>query len=321
MVFNAIQAVLMILIIMAVGYFISYKGWVTKGVTSFISRLIINITMPCTALMALMNNFSVELAADSWRYIAAAFLSIGIAYGLAKLVIKIAKIEKTQRGVFTMLFAYSNSMFIGFPVAAAIFGDQALVYALFYYIANTTFANSLGYMETARDGMEIKRLATGAQAEAVKIPARQLIKKLFQPPMIAVIIGFVLVVLNIRLPDFLSSALNYIGNVTSPLALLFVGMILQQIGLSCLKQVDKKLTLAVVGRFLVSPLVMAAVAALLVMPQLPSEVFIVQAGLPVMTSVTIFAERCGADVGFAAKGILATSLLAFLAIPMYILLF
>ena len=101
---------------------------------------------------------------------------------------------------------------------------------------------------------------------------KDVVKKILQPPMIAVVLGFVLVMCNIKLPDLLHSALSYTGNITSPLALIFVGMILQRTGLSCLKQMDKKMSLALVGRFVISPLAMLLMAACFGLADLPTQV-------------------------------------------------
>lgn len=312
----------MVVVIIAVGYFVSYKGWANKSVTGFISKLIVNITLPATAVMAFFNSFTVDTLAASWVYIAASFAAIGALYALSKLVAKIAKIKKTQRGVFTALFSFSNSVYIGLPVATAIFGQNALVFALFYYMANTTFMNSVGFVEIARDGMQIACIEDGAGSLPKKcFTGKQIVKKVFQPPMIAVIVGFLLVLLRIELPDFLSSALTYIGDITSPLALLFVGMILHRAGISCLKKIDRGISLSLLGRFVAAPLIMLAVAALFGLPKLPTEVLVVQMSLPAMVATAIFAEISHADTEFATKGVAVTTLLSFAAIPAYILLF
>ncbi|WP_066685638.1 AEC family transporter [Christensenella intestinihominis] len=316
MIFEAIQAVLMVVIIIAVGYFVSWKGWAGKTVTNFISNLIVNVTLPCTAVTAFLTSFTAETLADSWIYILASFLAIGITWLIAKLVIKIAKIEKTQRGVFTALFSFSNSVFIGLPVATAIFGDDALIFALFYYVANTTFMNSLGFVEIARDGMELS-----CGGKGVCFTAKDILKKIFKPPMIAVILGFILVMLGVRLPVFLDSALSYIGGITSPLALMFVGMVLQRTGISCVRKIDRGISWTLVGRYLVSPLVMLGVTACMGLAAFPSEVLTIQMSLPAMVTATIFAEAAGADTEFAARGVAVTTLLSFITIPIYILLF
>lgn len=316
MFFEAIQAVLMVIVIIAVGYFVSYKGWAGKTVTSFISKFIVNVALPCTAVSAFLSSFTAQSILDSWPYILASFVAIGIVYACAKLVVKLAKIDKTRRGVFIALFSFSNSVFIGLPVATAIFGPNAVVFALFYYIANTTIMNSVGFVEIARDGAELSCENSGKC-----FGAKDILKKVFSPPLIAVILGFALVMLNVKLPAFLDSAVSGIGNLTSPLALVFVGMILQRTGISCVKKFDRGISWALVGRFVLAPLVMLGVAMLFGLSSFGSEVLVVQMSLPAMVSTTIFAELADADTEFAARGVVITTLLSFVTIPIYILMF
>ncbi len=315
MVFNALSAVLMVLIIIAIGYFVAARGWANDSVTSFTSNFIVNITMPCTILVTFLG-ISDEVLKDSWMYIAAAFIGVIVTFCIGKAVAKAAKVHKTRRGVFTDMFSFSNSIFMGLPVALAIFGEGAVIYAIFYYIGNTVLMNSIGIIELERDS----RLINGGKSgSSLKLIASSLLK----PPLIAVAIGIVLSLAGVTdavMPDFITSALRYTGNITSPLALVFVGMVLHRTGLSCIKRMDRELSLSLVGRFVVSPLVMFFVTLAMGLPALPSHIMVVQTGLPVMVSVSIYAENIGADTDFAARGIVVSTLLSFISIPLYIAL-
>lgn len=313
MILNAIQAILMVLIIVAVGYFVGYKGWANKGVTNFITKLIVNITLPCTIVMAFLNNLTIEKMADSWIYIAAAFVAVGIVYLIGKLVA--LKINPKRRGVFTALFSFSNSVFIGLPIATAIFGPDGLIFAVLYFIANSTFMNSAGYLEIAKDGQVI------AGKEKQKTNAKELLKRVFSPPLIAIIVSFVLVFLKVQLPSFLNMALTYTGGITSPLALIFIGIILQRNGLKKMRKIEKGISISLIGRFILSPIVMLLVAMLFRLDTFSTQVFIIQMSLPAMVQTAIFAEAFGADTEFASKGVIVTMLLSFITIPIYVALF
>ena len=102
---------------------------------------------------------------------------------------------------------------------------------------------------------------------------------------------------------------------------MFVGMILQRTGLSCLKQFDRQISWSLVGRFIVSPALMAGLCALCAFPTFPSEVLTVQMGLPAMVATTIFAEAAGADSALAARGVVISTIFSFVTIPIYVLMF
>lgn len=312
MVLSSIGAIFTVLIIIAVGYLIGRVGWAGKEVTNFISKLIVKVTLPCTAVVVIVDSFDKETISRSWVYIVAAAAAVGIVYAASKIVIRVAKIEQSRRGVFTALFSYSNSVFIGLPVATAIFGEEGIAFALLYYICNTAYMNSIGYVEIARDGLVMRGEA------CAKVNAKIILKQIFQPPMLAVILGFILVMANVRLPDFLQSSLRYMGGITSPLALIFIGVILQRAGISSIKKIDKSMVWVLIGRFVLSPLSMLAVANVIGMDSFATSVFAVQIGLPAITQTAIFAEISCADTEYATKGVVLTTLLSFITIPIWV---
>ncbi len=320
MFWNAISAVIMVLVIVAVGYFVGYSGRkqaAIKLVTEFITWLIVTVTLPCTVVNTFYTSFTAQSLTGSVDLIIAAFIGVFSTYVVAKIVTRFAKIEKGQRGVFAALFGFSNSVFVGLPVAQAIFGDRGMAFAVLYFLANTTLMNSFSYADIRADGAYLQG------KEYKKSTPWQTIRRLIKPPLVAVIIGFVLVLTGLRLPDFLATAVSYIGNITSPLALIFLGMILyrNRDGLKSFKAFDKKMALVSIGRFIIAPLLMWSICLLMGIPAYPTAVLIVQTSLPAMVQVTVYAEAFKADSELAAKGVIITLLVSFVALPLYVLMF
>ncbi len=304
----------MVLVIIALGYFTAQRGWANETVQKFIPKLIINVTLPFTVISSFLNNLTQDTLQEAWIYFVAAMVSMALAYAISKVFVRAAKIDKSQRGVFSALFALSNSGYMGLPVAMAIFGEKGMLFALFYFAANSTFMNSVGYIGIERDGVAIA-------GETQKANVKQLLKQIFTPPLISIIAGLVLVVCGVTksmLPSFLSMTMDMMGNITSPLALLFVGIVLHHTGLSSVRRIDKGLSLALIGRFFVSPLIMYLVCVLFGFSSYATGVLVVQTGLPAMVATTIFAAGSNADTDFAARGVVITTLLSFITIPLYI---
>ena len=59
-----------------------------------------------------------------------------------------------------------------------------------------------------------------------KINVKETVKKFFCEPVIAVFIGFILYVTQLRLPPILSSAITTLGDMASPLGLILCGTII-----------------------------------------------------------------------------------------------
>jgi predicted permease len=236
-------------------------------------------------------------------------------------------------------------VFVGFPVAMAIFGEKGMIFAIFYFLANTTCFNTLAYLLISRDG-EILRtgkaavsadagdmlslegagnvaggfLGDAAVAQPPKITAASMIKRVMQPPVITIFVAIFLVLLGIKLPDFANSTIAITSGITSPLSLIFVGTILHRVGFKSMK-FEKGLSWVMVGRFILAPLVMLGVAALYGLEPFASHVFITQMALPVMVTAVIYAEACGADSSFATRGMVMSTLLSLIMLPILVILF
>ena len=61
---NAVSAVVVLLMLMAVGYFMGTKGWMKAEEKKFLSKYIINIAVPCNCINGLLNNLDQSMLAQ-----------------------------------------------------------------------------------------------------------------------------------------------------------------------------------------------------------------------------------------------------------------
>jgi len=116
-------------------------------------------------------------------------------------------------------------MFIGLPVALALFGTDGIVPTLLYFFANTTFFWTMGNYLEAMDGIKADK------AQAPKVFSLATVRRVFSPPLCGFLLAIILIILNLRLPEPIMQAAKYMGGITTPLALLFIGLMIYNIGL------------------------------------------------------------------------------------------
>jgi predicted permease len=323
MIWNSIQAVVVIFLLIGTGILATWRKWITPQIADAFPKILINLAVPCTAIYYFYTNFSREQLLTAWIPLLVMAVAYPAAYGVGKLFAVIFRIPKTRRGLFTVLFSYSNSIFIGLPVAHALFGDPGIPYAMYYYLGNTTFFWILGYFGIRHDADVINGCQT-------RISAKEILKKLAIPPIIAIIVMFGVVLLQIPLPDFVVNTAGYLSDLTTPLSLIFMGSVIYEAGLRDLG-FDKNIASVLFGRFLLIPglvFLLSQLAIILFSPggtttelALMRNVFAIQAGLPVMTQTVILSRLYGADVKFATKSFIWTTLVSVITIPAYMLLF
>ncbi len=307
---DAFQIVLTLLIMMLVGYGFSAKGYINQKVADFISKLVVWVGVPATAFDNMLNNFSQEMLRSAGIGLLVPFLIVGLSFFLAASAAKLLKVRKGRRGVFAVMCACSNTIFIGLPVNLALFGDAAAPYVLLYDMGHTLLFWTLGAYFMQKD-----KLDKDGSAEHAKISLLSILKKILSPGLIALLLSMLLVMLDMQLPLFFMKTAKYFGNLCTPLSLIFIGQVMQKIGLKNLR-IEKDSWGILLARFLFVPAITFGIVTLLGTPFEMNRVFIAQAAMPVMSSTAIISAAYGSDSDFASKTMALTTLCSFLVIPL-----
>ena len=305
---RSISGILVILGMILVGFVIGEKGWFDDKSRGLLAKLVTQVALPCYMLYTITQRFTAAdllIMLPALRFPA---LSMVILLGIATGVARIFAVRQDRRGLFISMFFNSNTIFVGLPINQALFGDASIPYVLIYYMCNTTFFWTLGTYLIQRDG----------EGEA-QFDLKTSLKKVFSPPLMGFLLGLVLVMLQIKLPAFLASDLQYLGNLTTPLSMIFIGLSVSHVGVKQLV-LGKDQLLILLGRFLVAPLLMATIVYWVPLPSLMKQVFIIQSAMPVMTNAPVVAKLYGADSDYAAIMVTETTLATMVVIPILMLL-
>lgn len=306
---DAAQGIFSIITLILLGYWLAEKGWFTPESSRLLSVLVTRISLPGFMLWSLTSNFDKEKLIDmSYGMVVPMLLVLG-SWGIGALLVRLIKLPRKQQGIFiTGCFGF-NTIFLGLPVNQALFGSASLPYVLLFYIANTLSFWTLGTYYIRRDG-------DGAVHKFISLNT---LKGFFPPPMIAFLGGLFLILTENRLPVFLLETCRYLGNMTTPLAMLFIGGAIHAIDSKQLT-LSKDLLAIFAGRFAFSPAIVFLLSLVLPMPVLMKKVFVIQAAMPIMTQTAIVAAAYGADARYAAVLITATTLLSLAVIPFYMVI-
>lgn len=305
---KSISGILVILGMILVGFVIGEKGWFDDKSRGLIAKLVTQIALPCYMLYTITQRFT---AADLLKILPALrfpALSMVVLLGIATAVARIFTVRQDRRGLFISMFFNSNTIFVGLPINQALFGDASIPYVLIYYMCNTTFFWTLGTYLIQRDG----------EGEA-QFDFKTSVKKVFSPPLMGFLLGLVMVMLQMKLPAFLDSDLQYLGNLTTPLSMIFIGLSVSHVGVKQLI-LGKDQLLILLGRFVVAPLLMATIVYWAPLPSLMKQVFIIQSAMPVMTNAPVVARLYGADSDYAAVMVTETTLATMVVIPILMVL-
>ncbi|MBU3100577.1 MULTISPECIES: AEC family transporter [Clostridium] len=304
MFFAADQSVLSIMIMIIIGYFLAYKKLIDEKAISLITTIVINISLPMMMLNTIVSNFTKKMLIDDSRGLIVPFLTIGCCFIIAKLFSKIVKVKNNRRGLFVSMFFNSNTIFMGLPVNLALFGEKSVPYVLLYYIANTTFFWTFGVYEITKDGNK----------RTLNFFSMKIIKKILSPPLIGFMVGIFLVLLNIKLPLFIMDTSKSLGSITTPLSMFFIGASIYLVDLKSVK-FTLDIVWVLIGRFVISPILVILIAPIFHIPHLMESVFVIQAAMPVMANSAIIARAYNSDYDFASLMIAISTVGTLIVIP------
>ncbi|WP_461224972.1 AEC family transporter [Lacticaseibacillus suihuaensis] len=305
---SSIGGVLEILVLIALGYGMTAIGWFDDRASRVISKVVLQAALPAYMIVTITGKFTAHQLLTLLPDLRFPVLSMALLFGLSFGVARALAVPKMRRGLFKSMFFNSNTVFIGLPVNMALFGPKSLPYVLVYYMANTTIFWTVGVYLIQGDG-----------PRPAHFDLKQALGKVLSPPLLGFIVGVLMVLLHIQLPQFLMADLNYVGNLTIPGSMFFIGIAMHQAGIANIR-FDRELLGICAGRFVIAPLLMAALVAFAPVPTLMKQVFILQSAMPVMTNAPVVAKLYGADANNAAITVTATTLLAMVAIPIIMVL-
>ena len=299
---NSVQSVAVILLLTATGYLCARVGWFTEEGKRFLNKFVITVAMPCTCVYGFTANLSRDMISQAHVLILISLVCIALSYALAILTGRLLRMPRKRFGVFVMMCAVSNSIFIGYAMCLELFGDVCTPYVMEFYMVNTVYTQVVGLAFVRWAG------------EAEPLSPKMALKILRSPPIIGILLGYLLVLCELRLPGLVNSYCRYMNQIVSPLALLLTGRIIYETGLKNLR-LERDGVLVLLFRFLITPLMFYAACTRFRVPDLARSVFVIEAAMPVVTLSVVAASEYGADEQFAAQGAAVTALASFFVIP------
>ena len=306
---KSLGSIFPIIVMIAIGYILKKRHWFHHTFSENVSKLITNVALPCSIFYSVLKYLNMEALKEVSNRLIFTFASVIIGYVAAFAVIKLVKMRKERRGVFYNAVVNANTIFIGLPLNMALFGEAASKYYLMYYITNTVSIWTLGYMLLASDPMEDNGDAKGGFN----------LKKLLSPPLIAFVIAFIVLLSGIRVITPIVETTKYLGSVVTPLALLYIGIVLADAGLHSIR-FDLDTNLALLGRFVFSSVVMIVLLKIAVhfvkLDPLEIKTFVIQSAAPVFAALPILTNETKGDIGYSTNVVTTSTILFILVVPL-----
>jgi len=296
--------ILGIFAIIVVGYIATKTNIITKESESSMVNLLILITTPCMAFSSIVSK---ELDSSiSEKVILVLLVSLAYFIIMPILVLPLGKIfthtPKEDIGVLMAIMVAANAGFMGFPITKAIFGDHFF----FLIVVQNIILNIYLF------GIAVLQMNYGSES---KFDIKSIIKSVMNPCVVVSLIAMVILFTGIKMPEPVMDITGMLGNVTTPLSMIIVGMRLAN---SKFDSVLKNRDLIIASLFNV---LIAPVCAFLMVNWLPfltddvKLLIIWASAFPCAVIIAGLAAKEGRNATLVSEGIALTTLLSLITLP------
>ena len=220
MTFTTIFLQMLTLCIPIIGGIVAARtGFIDQKMNTALTRLIINITLPCMVVSSVGANETLPETPVLLTLLAASTAGYAIAAIIAFAVTALMRTPAAERSAWHFSITFGNVGFIGYPALSAIFGPQAVLYAAIANIPFNLFNFSIGAAMVKAGSQDTHERASLSFGERL----RELVRDAVNPTFFASFILLALVLLGIHDLGILGDGLATIGNFTTPAVLLMLG--------------------------------------------------------------------------------------------------
>ncbi|WP_294129403.1 AEC family transporter [uncultured Clostridium sp.] len=291
-----INKVISLFLIMIIGVYGNKRKIITPTINKGLTNILLEITLPCLVVSSFIFDMDDELKNN----IIKCFIYSPIVFIITILISYIAlfPIKSDKKIIMQFANVFSNCGFIGFPIIYSIFEGEGVIYASIFNMFFTIALWTYGII-----------LFNG------NIDKKDFKKVFLNPSIIAVIIGLIIMIFNISIPEVLYSTLDLVGGVTSPLSMIIIGVILGSSNiLNYLK--DYTIYYSSILKLIVLPFILIIISKIINDNSIVTKTLIIITAMPAAAMTSILAEKFDKEKEYSAVIIFITTLFSLITFPL-----
>ena len=274
-----------------------------------LSSLLMKVTLPATVFASMIRPFDPDFLKLGLTAIALSLLFFSLFAPLTLTLSRLLRIPDGKRGMWCCCATFSNTGFMGFPVAYALFGDEGLILAVLINIPFNFLLYSVGVWMVCKDAPR-DGARGGFSPRAI----------LLTPLNVGLMLGLVFYFAQLSVPEAIFTPIQHLSNVTTPLSMLVTGMNLAQGKASDVIR-DRSAITSSLTRLLVCPVIAWAIMRLIPgLDTLVMGVTLVIMAMPSPAATPIIGEQYNGNVQLGARVVFLSSLLCIVTLPLVSLL-
>ena len=290
--------------LMLAGYAGARKKILCPGFAKSLSWLVMDVFLSCTILNSVTSGDLDISGTQLVKVILMLSLVMLISYAFGALAARVFFKGRENTPVFELLISVMNNIFIGLPIAEALYGATAVLYCALSCIPYNLLLYSYGVWRL-RSG---KALGGGA---AFKI------KDVFTVPLFATLAALLIFIFDIQLPYILRELISTTASATMPASMIVIGATLGGVKIADgFKQ--RYVYLISLMRLIIVPAAVWFIVGLLSTDSMLVSTCAIIAACPSAVVVSILALQNDYDAAFSSNAVLVTTALSMISLPVWV---
>lgn len=283
--------IFMMFLMVLVGYLMYKRHMLTENGIKEMSVLLLKIVTP----MILVSAFQREFEAGLFKDWVTMFLASALTYGVS-IVLSIILYRRESRAEERMCIFLPNNGFLAFPLMQALAGE----FGIFLGSTSVILLNVIQWT------YGVKLLKPDAKINIKNI--------ILNPGVIGIVLGLLLFFSPWKLPKYVFSAVDAIGSLNTPLAMIVLGGMLAQTDLKKELKTASFYKISVI-KLIVLPFIMLGLFYVLPLSDSVKLVAFICSVTPAATSVSMLSQIFDGDYRYAASAVVITTVLSALTMP------
>lgn len=286
------------MVLMLVGYFMSRKGILDKQFVKSGSTLLVDVFIFASIINSVLGSRPELGNAEFANAMLLVTLTTIITYGLAYLAaLPFSKEENAAQ--IEMMFAISNTLFVGLPVASAIYGSEAVFYIGMSCVPVNIILYSYGVWRLKHD----------------KGDGKIRIKDMLSICLLASFAALIIFLMNPPIPRAISELFSTVSAATVPLSMIIIGASMGAINPAIAFR-EKRNYLYSLVKLIVCP----AITFLILRNFTDNKILLITctilAGCPTGTIATPLSVQYGYSPEESSKAVMVTTILSMVTLPL-----
>ena len=296
-----IEKMALLVMLLALGYLCARLKLVGPEFNKGLSKLVINVFLAGMILSSVINKKLEMTGGDVAFGLLMMTLSMLICVGIGWLSPTLLRIKDGDKGMYRILAAFMNNGFVGFPLVAAVYGENAVFFASLSNIPFNLLLYTVGVMLLQKGDKNTKFS----------------IKSVINVPIVATLIAVVIFAFEIPMPKLVDDVADTLSAATVPLSMMCVGLSLGSVSLKEALMQPRLYGISLV-RLLICPLAVWLVLRIFITNPVILGTIVLLSACPSAIICTILGIQYGRDGVESSEAIFISTMLSMITIPLLI---